>query len=139
MPFLEIYHFNLEPQRRRDMARDVTDGLAAAFSISPDIITTYFHNCGPDDYAHAGVLPAAPEARRMFVKVHAFPRPADRLRDAAGRITDAVAANAPVGPENIAVYFLPRDPQEAAHAGRLVSDGEAPLPTLAAAGSGARP
>jgi phenylpyruvate tautomerase PptA (4-oxalocrotonate tautomerase family) len=136
MPFLEIYHFHLEPERRRRLASGVTDGLAAAFSISPEIITTDVLDCGTDDYAHAGRMPAPERDRRMFVKVHAFPRPVDRLREASRRITDAVADAAGIAPANIAVYFLPRDPQEAAHAGRLVSDGEAPPPLAAAGGRG---
>ncbi|BBK32793.1 hypothetical protein EDC65_5299 [Stella humosa] len=136
MPFLEIYHFNLEPERRRRLAAGATEGLAAAFAISPEIITTYFQDCGADDYAHAGRMPVSAADRRMFVKIHAFPRPADRLRDAARRITAAAVEAADIDAANVAIYFLPRPPEEAAHGGRLVSDGEPPR--LAAVGEGAR-
>lgn len=122
MPFLEIYHFQLEPDRRSRAAHGATQALATAFGIAPAIISIYFLDCGPADYAHAGVLPAPPEDRRMFVKVHAFPRPIERLREAAALITSAIADACGVDPETVAIYFIPRPPEEAAHGGRLVSD-----------------
>lgn len=122
MPFIEIYHFDLEPERRSRAARGATAALAEAFGIAPEIITIYFLTCGPGDYAHAGALPAPPGDRRMFVKVHAFPRPIEKLRTAAALMTAAIAEGCAVDPEHIAIYFYPRPPEEAAHGGRLASD-----------------
>lgn len=125
MPFLEVFHFDLSPTQRSRVAQGVTAGLATAFEISPDIISTYFINFPADAYAHAGVLPASRDNQRIFIKIHAFQRPVSRRRAASVAITAAVSAAAGTAPANIAIYFMPRDGDEVAHAGRLFSDEQA--------------
>lgn len=130
MPFVELLAPPASPAVRLRATRAVTQGLCEAFAVSADIVTLYFLDVPPDAYAHAGSLGtgdgAEGRAQRLFVKVHAYRRGAAARRRAAGLIGPALAAAYDVPDAAVALYFLDREPDEVAHAGRLSADAAAP-------------
>lgn len=121
MPFVEILGFENDVSRRRKAAEALTKGLAEAYDISPEIITTYFIGLSGQDYAHAGAFDPGADKQRVFVKLHAFARPEDLRAKAAKALTDAIAGAWDLEPKNVIVYFLERDHSEVAHKGVLQS------------------
>ena len=120
MPFVEIIIPPRQSMDRAAVANRVTAALVRAFGISREIVSIYFIDIGADGYAHAGSIEAAEQ--RLFVKVHAFRRVAEQRRRAAAAITTEIVTICNIPAQNIAVYFLEREPDEVAHAGRLASD-----------------
>lgn len=124
MPFLDVIAPEPLLADPAPLAAALTDALTGAWAIRPEIVTTYLQEIPAGRYAHAGRTAPGPEERRVFVKLHAFPRDPDHKRRAAAAITDVFTARG-VPATNVIVYFFDRPPHEAAHAGRLVSDGNA--------------
>jgi phenylpyruvate tautomerase PptA (4-oxalocrotonate tautomerase family) len=122
MPYLEILGPPAAPAARAALARAATDAIMAGFGVGPETVTIYFLPVAAADYAHAGAMGSASLPQRIFVKVHAFRRDADRRRTVAASLTKAVAASLDAAPETVAVYFLDRSRDEVAHAGHLASD-----------------
>ncbi len=122
MPFVEVHDFDVPPEQRRRATQSITGALSAAFAITDAITSVYFCDHGGERYGHAGIFPAPPEDRRVFVKVHAFRRDAAKRRDAARGITDGLSVAYALPVERIAVYFLDRASDEVAHGGILASD-----------------
>lgn len=122
MPFVEIHDVDASVPRRRQAAQAVTDAVADAYAIAPATVDVVFHAHAAEAYGRAGALPARPELRRTFVTLHAFARPIERRREAARRITAAVAGSLGVAGESVVVYFFERRRDEAAHGGILASD-----------------
>jgi len=119
MPFVEIIAPPLDEPGRQAVARGLTEGLCAAFSVGPETVTAYFLDVPASHCAHAGRLG---ETQRLFVKVHAFRRgPAERAR-AAALVTPALAAAYGVPAKALALYFLDRARDEVSHAGILASE-----------------
>lgn len=121
MPFIEITGNDHSDELRKRLCARVTEGLAQAFDISPEIVTIYFHPLAARDYAHAGEL-APRSAIRNFLKVHAFPREVALKRRAAKSMTDAFVETVGIDPNDVAIYFLDRDPESVAHGGVLACD-----------------
>jgi phenylpyruvate tautomerase PptA (4-oxalocrotonate tautomerase family) len=122
MPFIEIQGPPVEREVRSALARGATGALVAAYSIDPSIVTIYFVDIRPTDYAHAGVPGGAPEDQRVFVKVYAFPRSIELRRVAARTLTEAICAATGWAGKTVIVYFIEVTPGAAAHAGVLQSD-----------------
>jgi phenylpyruvate tautomerase PptA (4-oxalocrotonate tautomerase family) len=122
MPYLEILAPRASTSAKRELARVVTDAVVRGFDVEPATVTIYFVPIGADDYAHAGEHGLPPAGARVFVKVHAYRRDADRRRAAAEAMTPALAACFDTGAHNVAVYFLDRERDEVAHEGHLASD-----------------
>ena len=121
MPFIEILGFERDVSRRRKAAEDLTRGLAEAYGISPEIISTYFITLDGTDYAHAGDLDPGADDERVFVKLHAYARDEDLRAAAAAALTKAIAEAYAIRPKNVAVYFLERASSEVSHEGKLQS------------------
>lgn len=122
MPFIEIQGPPVDREVRAALARRATDALVSTYTIDAAIITTYFIDVDSGRYAHAGTLGGSDEPQRVFVKVHAFPRPIERRRAAARSITDAICRVTGWPGKSVIVYFLEVPPAAAAHAGLLQSD-----------------
>ena len=54
--FVKVHAFRRDATRRRAAAKEITDGLCAAYALSPDRIAVYFLDRAPDEVAHAGTL-----------------------------------------------------------------------------------
>lgn len=122
MPFIEVFDFNATPEQRRAATRNLTDGLCAAYSISPSIVSTYFIDVGACAYGHAGEFDEKANVKRIFIKVHAFPRNETDRAVAAKRLTEAALRSYEVPSEkHVVVYFLDRDPGQVSHGGVLES------------------
>lgn len=119
MPFIEIIGFDQQIDDRRRLARDMTTAIAHAFGISEDIVTVYFHPIAPIHYAHAGHL-APPGPGRVFIKVHAFPRPEDLKAKAARDVCQSMV-DIGCSPKDVIIYFFDRERFDVAHAGVLQS------------------
>ncbi|MEI4472899.1 tautomerase family protein [Frigidibacter sp. MR17.24] len=117
MPFIEVIDRDASQETRALATRSMTDGLCAAFAIKPEIVTCYYFSAPDYSYGHAGKHGADAENFRIFVKVHAFPRPQEAKAAAARSITDGVVAAYGATPKDVIVYFLDRDPSDAFHAG----------------------
>lgn len=128
MPFLEVNDFSGDGEcsraRRREAARLMTDALASAYDIAPEIISTYFQAFPGEGYAHAGVCPAPEAKRRIFIKIHALRRDVARRSRAADLVTRAAVAAYGAAPKSVVVYFLERSPDEVAHAGVVLADAQ---------------
>jgi len=122
MPFIEIQAPPVDREARAALARGATEALVASYAVDPGIVTTYFIDIDPVNYAHGGELGGPSEAQRVFVKVYAFSRPIERRRAAARSITDAICGVTGWAGKNVIVYFLEVTPAAAAHAGLLQSD-----------------
>lgn len=121
VPFIEVVSPQGVIRQPQSLARDLTQALVDAWGVSPEIVTTYVHEVPQTHYAHAGVAAPPPEAQRVFVKLHAFPRDHEAKRRAAASLTQALET-AVGSAKNIAVYFFDRAPSDVAHGGRLESD-----------------
>ena len=121
MPFIEITGEDRSDSVRTQLCAKLTQSLAQAFDISPEIVTIYFHPIAARDYGHAGEF-APPVAIRNFLKVHAFPRELARKRRAARSMTEAFVEATGIEPKNVVIYFFDRDPQDVAHGGNLACD-----------------
>ena len=121
MPFVEILGPPAAPDARAALTRDLTAGIVDGFGVDPGTVTVYFLPIAADDYGHAGVL-GADARQRIFVKIHAYRRHADRRRAVAASVTGAIAAALAADPALIAVYFLERAHDEVAHGAKLGSD-----------------
>ena len=121
MPFIEITGDDRSDAVRARLCAGLTESLAGAFDISPEIVTIYFHPVAARAYGHAGVLaPAA--AIRNFLKVHAFPRELALKRRAASAMTEAFVEATGVEAKNVVIYFFDREPRDVAHGGILACD-----------------
>lgn len=121
MPFLDITVFEHSHPQREHLSRGVTEALTRAWSIEPGIVTLYFQVLHDGDCAHAGALVHA-AAARVFVKVHAFPRPTALKRVAAAAMTQAIAEALQVPHKSVAIYFIDRERHDVSHAGVLAVD-----------------
>lgn len=123
MPFLEVNDFpgpdGRAPASRPEAARRMTEALATSWGIDPAIISCYFQHYPADGYAHAGAMPVAAEARRIFIKLHAIVRTAELRRVAAEAVTRAAAQAYGVPEKAIIIYFFERTVSEIAHGGVL--------------------
>jgi phenylpyruvate tautomerase PptA (4-oxalocrotonate tautomerase family) len=122
MPFIEVFDFSAIDEQRRQAADAITGGLQQAFAINAQIITTYFLEITPRDYAYGGVLMPGPLVERIFIKIHALRRPAEQKRKAASLVSPGVAAAYGINPSDIAIYFFDREADEIAHGGQLEID-----------------
>lgn len=122
MPFLEIFDFASEPEMREAAGRSMTNALCEIYEIKPDIVTCYFVAFGPLAYMHGGQFSEESVGKRVFIKVHAFPRSVDLKRQAARSMTDAAARAYRVPAANVAIYFLDRAKEDVSHNGILACD-----------------
>lgn len=122
MPYIEVYDFDADTAQRTEATRAITDSLALTYEISASIITVFFHSVTPQNYGHEGFFGDKAAPGRIFIKLHAYPRSDQMRRNAAVRITASVAAAYGASPACIALYFLERQTNEVAHAGRLACD-----------------
>ncbi|MCA0996804.1 tautomerase family protein [Alloyangia pacifica] len=118
MPFIEIIDRDATEEIREVATKDMTDGLCQAFGIKPEIVTCYYFSAPHYSYGHAGKYGKNAENFRIFIKVHAFPRPQDAKETAAQAITEAVATAYGASPKDVIVYFFDRSPTDAFHAGK---------------------
>ena len=100
----------------------MTAAVVRSFGVDPSTVDIYFFDRPAQCYARGGLLPAAEDEWRTFVKVHAFERCLEQRRDVARAITAALAAGFDISPDRVAVYFVQRPEDEAAHGGILASD-----------------
>jgi phenylpyruvate tautomerase PptA (4-oxalocrotonate tautomerase family) len=122
MPYVEILAPRAAAERKALLVPAVTDGIVRGFDVVPSTVTIYFVPLGADDYAHEGIFGLPERGARVFVKVHAYRRSADRRRAAAEALTPALAACFDTPEHNVAIYFLDRERDEVAHEGHLASD-----------------
>jgi phenylpyruvate tautomerase PptA (4-oxalocrotonate tautomerase family) len=122
MPYLEILAPAASTTAKRVFAQAATDAVVRGFGVEPSTVTLYFVPFAADDYAHEGVLGAPASGSRVFVKVHAYRRGVDQRRAVAAALTPALAACFDTTPQQVAVYFLDRAPDEVAHEGHMASD-----------------
>jgi len=121
MPFLEVIAPEPVLDRPEALIAGLTDALAGAWGIPPEIVTTYLVGVPMARYGHAGRAGASAGALRAFVKVHAFRRSEEARRRAATALAGVLTA-AGLPAEAAVVYFLDRARDEVAHGGRLESD-----------------
>ncbi|MCL4186457.1 MAG: hypothetical protein KJZ85_02525 [Rhodobacteraceae bacterium] len=121
MPFLEVIAPEPALERPQALIAGLTEALAGAWGISPEIVTTYLVGVPMERYGHAGRAGASAGALRVFVKVHAFRR-SEEARHRAAAALASVLTGAGVPAEAAIVYFLDRARDEVAHGGRLESD-----------------
>jgi phenylpyruvate tautomerase PptA (4-oxalocrotonate tautomerase family) len=121
MPFLDITVFEHTREERAALSQRLTEALTSAWGIPADIVTLYYQVLRDGDCAHAGALVPAREAR-VFIKVHAFPRPVALKREAAQAMCRACAELLRLPAKAIAIYFLEREHQDVSHAGVLALD-----------------
>ncbi|MCD1617721.1 4-oxalocrotonate tautomerase family protein [Salipiger manganoxidans] len=117
MPFIEVIDRDAAKEIREVATRDMTDGLCQAFGIKPEIVTCYYFSAPHYSYGHAGKYGEFAENFRIFIKVHAFPRPPEAKAEAARALTDAAVAAYGTDPKQVIVYFFDRDPADAFHGG----------------------
>lgn len=117
MPFIEIIDRDATQEIREVATKDMTDGLCQAFDIKPEIVTCYYFSTPDYSYGHAGKYGENAENFRVFIKVHAFPRPQNAKETAARAITEAAVRAYGVTAKNVIVYFFDRAPSDAFHAG----------------------
>lgn len=122
MPFFEVYDFNAPPGVRADATRRMTAALCDAYGIEPDIVSAYFVDVGRESYGHCGLFGEKTQENRIFIKLHAFPRPDEARRAAARAITEAVARAYDMPSKLVAIYFFDRDSSQISHNGVLASD-----------------
>lgn len=120
MPFVEILAPPAGAPAKAALARALTRGITDGFGIGPETVTIYFLPIATGEYAHAGEMGGG-GTQRIFVKVHAFRRDAERRAAVAASVTHAVAAAFEADPEAVAVYFLERAPDEVAHGATLAA------------------
>ncbi|PTV95909.1 hypothetical protein C8J27_103239 [Rhodobacter aestuarii] len=117
MPFIEVIDCVSDEEKREVATRSMTEALCGAYEIKPEIVTCYYF-CLPDySYGHAGKHGKNAEKFRVFVKVHAFPRPQVLKQKAATALTEALVAAYGAAPKDVIVYFIDRDPSDAFHGG----------------------
>ena len=117
MPFIEVIDRDAAKEIREVATRDMTDGLCQAFGIKPEIVTCYYFSAPANSYGHAGKFGTSAEIYRIFIKVHAFPRPQKAKAEAARAITAAAVKAYNADPKHVIVYFCDREPSDAFHAG----------------------
>ena len=122
MPYVEVLAPPASAEIKAALAKSVTDGLMATFSVSADTVTLYFLPIVSGDYAHAGEMSPQGIGQRILLKVHAFRRSEAERRAAAAALTEGVIAAYGVPGDDVAVYFLDRDKSEVAHDSKLASD-----------------
>ncbi|MER5173645.1 hypothetical protein [Thioclava sp. GXIMD2076] len=121
MPFMEISDFGGPLEARKAAAEEATRALVEAYKVSPDIVTCYFHD-SRDAYAHAGKFGEDAEKKRIFIKLHAFPRPKDQQNRAARALATAFAESYGLPLAHVAIYFVARDETDAYHGGISAAD-----------------
>lgn len=121
MPFIEVFDFNATQKQREAATSKLTEALCKAYGITSDIVSTYFFDVGGKSYGHAGKIGEEAEIKRIFIKLHAFPRSAEHRENAASRMTQAAVEAYNVKPRAVVVYFFNRTPDEASHGGLLES------------------
>lgn len=117
MPFIEITDAGNSNKIRKIATRSITEALCEAYEISPEIVTCYYQAAPKDSYGHAGNFGNDAEYFRIFVKLHAFPRPQQAKEKAAKLITEALSRTYDTDPKHVALYFMDRNPSDAFHAG----------------------
>lgn len=117
MPFIEVIDNEASQEIRAVATRDMTSGLCSAFGIKPEIVTVYYFSTPHYSYGHAGKHGENAEIFRIFIKVHAFPRPFESKESAAQAITTAAARAYGTDPKQIIVYFFDTKREDAFHAG----------------------
>lgn len=58
MPTIHVYAFERSVEKKRQLAKDVTDAVCRNYDVSPDIVAVYFFDVDPKNAAHGGVLAA---------------------------------------------------------------------------------
>ncbi|SCM66138.1 tautomerase family protein [Donghicola eburneus] len=117
MPFIEIIDNDCSQEIREVATESMTKGLCDAYGISADIVTCYYFSAPANSYGHAGKFGTSAEIYRIFIKVHAFPRPQKAKAEAARAITAAAVKAYNADPKHVIVYFCDREPSDAFHAG----------------------
>jgi phenylpyruvate tautomerase PptA (4-oxalocrotonate tautomerase family) len=121
MPFIEIVGVAPDQSRRAELCELLTEEMAQVLNISAEIITIYFFDIAPHQYAHAGKL-EGPDRNRVFLKIHAFARDVRYRRQLAESLTEILVKVCEWPRIEIAIYFFERAPEEVAHGGVLESD-----------------
>ena len=127
MPFVVAYAFAATRAQKRAFVRVVTSAVCAAYGVEAATVAVYIFEIGDDDYGHAGETGDAAPEKRVFIQVHALPRPVRRKRALVDGITRAVSTSLDVPGEIVAVYIQDSPPGNVAHGGVLLADaGEDP-------------
>jgi phenylpyruvate tautomerase PptA (4-oxalocrotonate tautomerase family) len=122
MPFFEVYDFNAAPRARAQATRRMTEALCEAYEIPSSIVSVYFTDVGHQSYGHDARFGDEAGSNRLFVRLHAYPRPDEMRRAAARLVTQALAEVYETSADLIAVYFLDREAGYVSHGGVLASD-----------------
>lgn len=122
MPYLEILAPGATPAKKQALVTAVTDGIVAAFGVSPATVTVYFLPIADGDYGHEGRLGAGDARPRVLAKLHAYRRDLPARRAAAAVVTQAVAVCFDMPSHDVALYFMDRALDEVAHDGHLACD-----------------
>lgn len=122
MPFVEVLAPPSDPAAKTAAARALTDAIVQGFGVGPETVSIYILPVGTADYVHAGESAQAGLPQRVFVKVHAYRRNADKRRAVVAAAARPMAEAFGVGLADVAIYFLERSPDEIAHGDKLASD-----------------
>lgn len=124
MPFILVHALERPAGQKAQLIAEATKALSAAYACSPDIVTTYVSEYRHENYGHGGVQGAETKAKRVFIEIHALPRPLDQKRTLVEEITGAVVGAYGVSPKEVIVYIYDREKHDGAHGGILISDSE---------------
>jgi len=87
MPFLDVLAHEALLDDPAGLSAGLTEALASAWGIRKDIVTVFLTPVGPAHHAHAGRTAVDAAGRRVFVKLHGFPRGPEEKRAAARALT----------------------------------------------------
>ena len=122
MPFIEVLGSENDEAAQEQAGAAMTEALADAWKINPEIVSVYFVALRNGGYVHAGRVEQASEKRRIFLKIHAYPRSRLQREAAAAALTRSYADALGIEPSLVVIYFFDREPGHVAHGGKL-SDG----------------
>lgn len=122
MPFVEILAPPSGAAAKIAASRALTDAIVQGFGVGPETVSIYVLPVGPADYVHAGEPAQQGVAQRVFVKIHAYRRDAEKRRAVVAAAAKPMAEAFGVGLADVAIYFLERSPDEVAHGDTLASD-----------------
>ncbi|MEP9350451.1 tautomerase family protein [Xanthobacter sp. KR7-225] len=128
MPYVEILSSaDAAAAAKQALVRAMTDAITGAFNVPPTAVTVFFLPVAPENYGYRGALGEAGDGPRVFIKIHAYQRPAGPRRAVALPISQAASTCFGTPLKHVSIYFLERAFDEVVHDGHLVCDGPAPV------------
>lgn len=119
MPLIEILGSETSEVAQEQASEAMTGALSATWGIDPEIITVYFVALRKGGYAHGGRVGQPVEKRRIFLKIHAYPRTRAQREAASKALTSACISTLGIEPSLVVIYFFDREPGHVAHGGKL--------------------